>query len=85
MKHVYKHGRYIEMDMKIDMNMKMNIDIDMDMYEDMEIWTRTWEHGRGYGNMAEDMKTWRGHENMDGDVEILTRPWKHGNMDVETW
>jgi hypothetical protein len=33
--------------------------------------------------MAEDMETWRGHENMDGDVEILTSTWKHGNM--ETW
>jgi hypothetical protein len=61
------------------------------MDEDMATWTRIWQHGRGHGNMDEDMtwtRTWRhgrGHGDMDEDMETWTRTWRHGDMDVETW
>ncbi len=58
----------------------------------METWTRTWKHGRGHGNMDEDMETWRGHDIMNEYMEgIKTKTWKHGRghgdmvEDMEAW
>jgi hypothetical protein len=44
----------------------------MDIDEDMETWTRTWQHGREHGNMFEDMETWT------RSLETWTR---HGDME----
>ncbi len=62
----------------------------------MVIWTRTWQHGRRYGNIDEDMTTWtrtwqhgHGHGNMDMDMETWTRTWRHGRghgeMELKNW
>ncbi len=70
--------------MKLDMNMKMDMDDrsgirDLDIEHgrargnvDMETWTKTWRHGRGYVDMDEDMGTWR------RDLDMETR---HGHGD----
>ncbi len=94
--HVHKHGTYMKMSMKMSM--------EMDLYEEMDIivewtWTRmrTWKHGRGHGNMDEEMETWN-HGNMETwkhwyierrrltwDLENMEtwKLWDHGNF--ETW
>ncbi len=46
------------------------------MDEDMEKWTRTWQHGQGHGDMESWTRTWqhgRRHGNMDKDMETWTK------------
>jgi hypothetical protein len=60
----------------------------------METRIRTWKHGRGHGDMDEEMETWMRtwrHGNLETwrheDLVMETWAWRHGHrgMGMETW
>jgi hypothetical protein len=59
------------------------------MDKDMATQTKTWQHGRGHGNMDKDMETWR-HEDMEtwrhGDIKNgHMKTWTRGDKEIWTW